>query len=65
MTVPMRPRALAVLGSALHLPRTQWHLLPVNHIEPITLLRLDGRSYLDLTPDQVARISDALVAPKP
>ncbi|ATC64736.1 hypothetical protein CMV30_12620 [Nibricoccus aquaticus] len=51
-----------LLGAGLNIPRHQWHLIPVDHLETVALLRLDGRSYLDLTPEQVARITDALVA---
>jgi broad specificity phosphatase PhoE len=53
-----------LLGSGLNIPRHQWHLIPVEHLESVGVYRLDGRTYLDLTPAQVARITDQLV-PQP
>lgn len=53
-----------LLGSGLDIPRHLWHLIPVDHLETVALLRLDGRTYLDLSAEQVARITDSLVTPR-
>lgn len=49
-----------LLGTCLQLPQANWHLVPVNHLEPIEILQLDGVLYVDLVPAQITRISDAL-----
>jgi alpha-ribazole phosphatase len=49
-----------LLGSALAVPPVRWHLIPINHVETITVYRFAGRTYLDLTPEQTARITDAV-----
>jgi probable phosphoglycerate mutase len=54
-----------LLGSGLNIPRHLWHLIPVDHLETVALLRLDGRNYLDLTAEQVSRITDSLIRPRP
>ncbi len=54
-----------LLGSGLGVPMTQWHLVPVPHGEPIEVLRLDGRTYLDLSPAQLATITDAVAGYRP
>lgn len=49
-----------LLGSNLRVPIRYWHRLPVEFAEPIELCVLDGKRYLDLTPQQLARIATAL-----
>ena len=54
-----------LLGRNLGVPPAAWHRLPVDHLEVVPVLRLEGRTYLDLTPGQLASLTDALVAPAP
>jgi broad specificity phosphatase PhoE len=54
-----------LLGDGLDLPKYLWHLIPVGHLETVSLIRLGERTYLDLTAEQVAGITDALVAHSP
>lgn len=51
-----------LVGAGLNIPRHQWYLITVEHLEDIALILFDGQSYLDLTPKQVTRITDALVS---
>ena len=50
-----------LLGIGLRLPMSCWHQIPVAHLESFEVLRLNGVSYLDLSPSQIAGVSDALV----
>ncbi len=54
-----------LLGAGLGVPHSRWHLIPVAHSEAITVRRLGGCTYLDLTREQTARITDALVGWSP
>lgn len=54
-----------LLGSGLGIPMSQWHRVPVSHADPIEVLRLDGRTYLNLTSDQLASITDAIIGYRP
>ena len=49
-----------LLGSCLGLSPSCWHRIPVAHLEQFEVLRLNGASYLNLLPVQIAGISDAL-----
>ena len=49
-----------LLGTGLGLPLASWHCIPVAHLEQFEVLRLEGANYLNLSPGQVAGISDAL-----
>ena len=52
-----------LLGRGLNLPPSQWHHIPVPHLDPIEILCLDGRWHLNLTREQLARIGDVFAAP--
>lgn len=49
-----------LLGTGLGLPLSCWHHIPIAHLETFEALRLEGVIYLDLSPGQIAGISDAL-----
>lgn len=49
-----------LVGSCLNLPMSSWHRIPIAHLDQFEVVRLDGSSYLDLSPRQITVISDAL-----
>lgn len=54
-----------LVGSGLGLPVPCWHRIPVAHLERFEILRLNGETFLNLSPDQIAGISDMMAGRLP